>query len=86
MLENRDLLAKNQIFKSETSASTQYRPQGSCENPKPLDHGPNTTRTVWKKATESTRTNIQEAQPHQGRKVMTLQTLPPDDPFEPSAG
>ncbi len=24
--------------------------------------------------------------PHQGRKVMTLQTLPPDDPFEPSAG
>ena len=24
--------------------------------------------------------------PHQGRKVMTLQTLPPDEPFEPGAG
>ncbi len=24
--------------------------------------------------------------PHQGRKVMMLQTLPPDEPFEPGAG
>ncbi len=60
MLEDRELLPKDQILKVKLLLSSQQRFERSCNDPQPLAHGPETTRFCRKKAIESTRTNIQE--------------------------
>ena len=62
MLEDRELLPKGQILKGKLSLSAQQRSERSCNDPQPLDHRPETNPSRQKKAIESIRSNIQEAQ------------------------
>jgi hypothetical protein len=61
-LEDGDLLPKGQILEGELSLATQRRSDGPSHDYQPLEHASEPTTSVRKKAIESTRTNIEEAQ------------------------
>lgn len=62
MLEGRERVSQDRIFKDTLSLIPQQRSEGSFNDPQPFDFGPETPCPLKKMTIESTQINIQQGQ------------------------
>ncbi len=62
MLQDRELLSKDEVLKSQLTLGTKRRSQRSNDDPQPLEHAPKASWSPQKKTIESNRTIKREGQ------------------------